>query len=181
MQYATKAVTATVIKKVYKERGKLDSAYNTYDVVSECVVLPGQDDLYESETYYLDEKSAKRAENRMYSGNWAVVSKAGIAKYQYITMANGCIEKYDNPVYYRRLYNAKYAGSWQPVDINDNYSHDSSASDFTIDPATGNKTVTAKYRWVESTDNQGKKTEIVDLHKVSLSSRCYNVYDLYKK
>lgn len=181
LQYATKAVTATVIKKVYKERGKLDSAYNTYDVVSECVVLPGQDDLYESETYYLDEKSAKRAENRMYSGNWAVVSKAGIAKYQYITMANGCIEKYDNPVYYRRLYNAKYAGSWQPVDINDNYSHDSSASDFTIDPATGNKTVTAKYRWVESTDNQGKKTEIVDLHKVSLSSRCYNVYDLYKK
>lgn len=181
LQYATKAVNATVIKKVYKERGKLDGAYNTYDVVSECVVLPGQDDLYESETYYLDEKSAKRADNSMYSGNWAVVSKAGIAKYQYITMADGCIEKYNNPVYYRRLYDADYAGSWQPVDINDNYNYNYSASDFTVDPATGNKTVTAKYRWVESTDNQGKRTEIVDLHQVSLSSGCYNVYNLYKK
>lgn len=184
-QYATKAVTATVIKKVYKERGILNSAYsayNTYDVVSECVVLPGQDDLYDSETYYLDEKSAKRGdENRMYSGYWDVVSKAGIAKYQYITMADGCIEQYDNPVYYRTLYAADYAGLWQSVDINDNYNYDSSASDFTVDPATGNKTVTAKYRWVESRDNQGNRTEIVDLQKVSLSDGCYNVYNLYKK
>ena len=180
-QYATKAVTATVIKKVYKERGKLDGAYNTYDVVRELVVLPGQNDLDDEETYYLDEKSAKRNINSMDSGSWDVVSKAGTAKYQYITMADGCIEQYYNPVYYRRLYTAKFAGSWQPVDINDNYSHDSSASDFTVDPATGSKTITAKYRWVESTDNQGKKTEIVDLNKVSLSSGYYDVYNLYKK
>lgn len=180
-QYATKAVNATVIKKVYKERGKLDGAYNTYDVVSELVVLPGQDDLEDRDEYFLDEKSAKRDANSMYSGRWAIVSKAGIAQYQYITMADGRIKKYDNPVYYRRLYNADYAGSWQPVDINDNYNYDSDASDFTVDPATGSETVTAKYRWVESTDNQGKKTEIVDLHKVSLSSGCYNVYNLYKK
>ena len=182
LQYATKAVTATVIKKVYKERGKLDGAYNTYDVVRELVVLPGQNDLDDEETYYLDEKSAKRGDNSMYSGNWAVVSKAGTAKYQYITMADGRIKKYYNPVYYRRLYDADYAGSWQPVDINDNYNYDSSASDFTIDPATGNKTVTAKYRWVESTDNQGKKTEIVDLNQVSLSGGyAYGAYNLYKK
>ena len=96
-------------------------------------------------------------------------------------MADGRIKKYYNPVYYRRLYDADYAGSWQPVDINDNYNYDSSASDFTVDPATGNKTVTAKYRWVESRDNQGKVTEIVDLNKVSLSSGCYDVYNLYKK
>ena len=116
-----------------------------------------------------------------YGSAWPVVSKAGIAKYQYITMADGRIKKYYNPVYYRRLYDADYAGSWQPVDINDNYNYDSDASDFTVDPATGNKTVTAKYRWVESRDNQGKVTEIVDLNKVSLSSGCYNVYNLYKK
>lgn len=182
LQYATKAVTATVIKKVYKERGKLDGAYNTYDVVRELVVLPGQNDLDDEETYYLDEKSAKRGDNSMYSGNWAVVSKAGIAKYQYITMADGRIKKYYNPVYYRRLYDADYAGSWQPVDINDNYNPYPSASDFTVDPATGNKTVTAKYRWVESTDNQGKKTEIVDLNQVSLSGGyAYGAYNLYKK
>lgn len=185
-QYATKAVSATVIKKVYKERGKLDGAYNTYDVVSELVVLPGQDDLEDRDEYFLDEKSAKRGTNNMMSGYyygsaWPVVSKAGIAKYQYITMADGRIKKYYNPVYYRRLYDADYAGSWQPVDINDNYNYDSSASDFTVDPATGNKTVTAKYRWVESTDNQGKKTAIVDLNKVSLSSGYYKAYNLYKK
>ena len=180
-QYATKAVNATVIKKVYKERGKLDGAYKTYDVVSELVVLPGQDDLEDGDEYFLDEKSAKRNANSMYSGRWAVVSKAGIAQYQYITMADGRIKKYDNPVYYRRLYDADYAGSWQPVDINDNYNYNYSASDFTVDPATGSRTVTAKYRWVESTDNQGNRTEIVDLHNVSLSSGYYDVYNLYKK
>lgn len=181
-QYATKAVNATVIKKVYKERGILDGAYKTYDVVRELVVLPGQNDLDDGDAYYLDEKSAKRGTNSIDSGSWAVVSKAGIAKYQYITMADGRIKKYDNPVYYRRLYNADYVGSWQPVDINDDYNYSYGASDFTIDPVTGNKTITAKYRWVESTDNQGKKTEIVDLNQVSLSGGyAYGVYNLFKK
>ncbi len=180
--YATKAVNATVIKKVYKERGVLDGAYKTYDVVSELVVLPGQDGINDENEYYLDEKSAKWGWNEEQSGNWNVVSKAGIAKYQYITMADGRIEEYDNPVYYRRLYNADYAGSWQPVDINDDYNYNYRASDFTVDPVSGDRILTAKYRWVESTDNQGKKTEIVDLNQVSLSGGyAYSVYNLYKK
>lgn len=182
LQYATKAVNATVIKKVYKERGILDGAYKTYDVVRELVVLPGQDDIDDVEQYFLDEKAAKYSYNGKISGTWNVVSKAGIAVYQYITTADGRIRRYDNPVYYRRLYDADYAGSWQPVDINERYNYDAGASDFIVDPVTGNETVTAKYRWVESTDNQGKKTEIVDLNQVSLSDGdAYGTYNLYKK
>ncbi len=180
-QYAVKAVNATVIKKVYKQRAKFDGDYKTYDVVAELVVLPGQDSLSAWDTYYLDEKSAKRSQNGKKTGYYQVVSKGGVARYQYVTLADGTIREYENPAYYRRTYSNTYAGSWQPVDINSN-DYDSDASDFTVDPATGNKTITTKYRWVDSTDNQGKKTEIVDLNRVDLSDGgASDSYTIYKK
>ena len=180
-QYAVKAVNATVIKKVYKERAKFDGNYKTYDVVSELVVLPGQDSLSTWDTYYLDEKSAKRSQNGKKTGYYQVVSKGGVARYQYVTLADGTIREYDNPEYYRRTYDNDNAGSWQPVDINSG-DYDSDASDFTVDPATGNTTTTTKYHWVDSTDNQGKKTEVVDLNRVSLSNGgASDSYTIYKK
>ena len=180
-QYAVKAVNATVIKKVYKQRAKFDGDYKTYDVVAELVVLPGQDSLSAWDTYYLDEKSAKRSQNGKKTGYYQVVSKGGVARYQYVTLANGTIREYENPAYYRRTYSNTYAGSWQPVYINSN-DYDSDASDFTVDPATGNKTITTKYHWVDSTDNQGKKTEIVDLNRVDLSDGdASDSYTIYKK
>lgn len=176
-QYAVKAVNATVIKKVYKERARFDGVYKTYDVVSELVVLPGQDSLYDWDTYYLDEKSAKRGRNSKSTGDYKVVSKGGVARYQYVTMADGTIREYKNPEYYRRTYRNTYAGSWQPVDIN-SYDYDSAASDF--DPATGK--TTTKYHWVDSTDNQGKRTEVVDLNRVSLTNGdACDSYTIYKK
>lgn len=181
IQYAVKAVNATVIKKVYKERARFDGVYKTYDVVSELVVLPGQDSLYDWDTYYLDEKSAKRGRNGKSTGDYEVVSKGGVARYQYVTLADGTIEEYENPAYYRRTYRNTYAGSWQPVDIN-SYDYDSDASDFTVDPATGKITTTMKYHWVDSTDNQGKRTEVVDLNRVSLTNGdACDSYTIYKK
>ena len=43
----------------------------------------------------------------------------------------------------------------------------SSASDRTIDPATGQTTITTRYKWVDTYDAQGKRKAIKDYNKVT--------------
>lgn len=156
-------VTATTITRKYPERLIVDGAYKTVEVVEELVILPGAHSIYEGKyNYYLD--AACRGDS-FYTGDFELVSKDGVAPYNLVTLTDGRVRKYTNPVYNRKFYQADYVGSWQAVegDWYDSY-------DFTVDPATGYTTTTTKYQWVDTYDANGKRTEIKDLNKVTTTS-----------
>lgn len=162
-KYVTDAVTATVITMTYPQRTILDGRYQTVTVVAENVILPGAKSIYEQDSYYLD---ASCRGTQYTAGEYTVISKAGVNRYETVTLQNGRVRRYANPVYYRRFYQADYEGQWQPVAEGD-YSYNSGASDRTIDPATGQTTITTRYKWVDTYDAEGNRKAIKDYNKVT--------------
>lgn len=167
-QYVVDAVMATVITKTYPERTKMDGAYKTVAVVEEKVILPGAKSLNEEKIYYMDASCQNTYySSSFYAGRYNLVSKGGVNYYDIVTLEDGKVAKYTNPVYTRRFYNATYQGSWQPIPDGDNSDYESRYSDRTIDPKTGETTYTTKYKWVETYDAEGKRSEIKDYNKVT--------------
>lgn len=166
-------VTATTITKKYPTRLIVDGAYKTVEVVKELVILPGAHSIYESKyEYYLD--AACRGTS-FETGEFIEISTDGVAPYTLVTLTDGRVKKYSNPVYNRKFYQADYVGSWQAVEGDWYDSHD-----FTVDPATGYTTTTTKYQWVETYDANGKRTAIEDNDNVT-STSMDGVQTFYKK
>lgn len=158
-------VAATVITRTYPQRIKVDGVYTTVPVVEELVVFPGAKSVYEKGSYYLDANCKGQSFS---AGKYEIVSKAGVNAYEYVTLNDGRVKRYENPVYNRKFYSAKYQGSWQPV-AEGEYGNTAYA-DRTIDPATGNVTYTTRYKWVETKDAEGESIEIKDYNYVQTSS-----------
>ncbi len=170
-QYVVDAVMATVITMTYPERTKMDGAYKTVTVVKEKVVLPGAKSFDEQKTYYMDASCQVTSGALSFlSGAYNTVSKGGVNYYDIVTLEDGRVAKYKNPVYTRRFYDATYQGAWQPIPDGDNSYCESQYRDRTIDPKTGRVTYTAKYKWVETYDAQGKRSEIKDYNRVTTTS-----------
>lgn len=158
-------VTATVITRTYPQHTKVDGAYATVPVVQELVVFPGAKNIYEDGEYYLD---ANCKGDSFDAGEFETVSKAGVNVYDYVTLTDGRVKRYENPVYNRKFYSVKYQGSWQPV-AEGEYG-DTDYADRTIDPTTGDKTYTTRYKWVETKDAEGESIAIKDYNYVQTSS-----------
>lgn len=162
VKYVVDTVMATVITKTYPQRTIVDGAYATVPVVEELVVLPGAESIYESATYYMD---ANCRGDAFYAGSFETVSKAGVNYYDIVTLEDGRVKTYINPVYNRKFYQATYQGSWQPV-----ANGSSSYADRTIDLKTGSRTYTTYYQWVETYDANGERKKIKDYNKVTTTS-----------
>lgn len=163
-KYVVEKVTATVITKTYPERLIVDGAYKTVTVVEEQVILPGAKSLDEWSKYYLDATTYGEYD---YTGRFQTVSKDGVNVYNTVTLEDGRVEQYTNPVYKRKFYQASYQGSWQPV--TSGTGNGSAYADKTVDPKTGYATYTTYYQWVE-TYVDGQRKEITDLNEVTAES-----------
>lgn len=170
-QYVVDAVTATVITMTYPERTIMDGAYKTVTVVREKVVLPGAKSINENRTYYMDAgcQYTSYAEDFV-SGKYTTVSKGGVNYYDTVTLEDGRVARYINPVYTRRFYDASYQGAWQPIPDGDNSSYKREYCDRTIDPKTGKITYTTRYKWVDTYDAEGKRKKIKDYNMVDTSN-----------
>ena len=167
-QYVTDAVMATVITRTYPERTIMDGAYKTVAVVEEKVVLPGAKSINEGKTYYMDASCRSIGYSSGYvSGEYVTVSKGGVNRYDTVTLEDGRVARYINPVYTRRFYDADYQGSWQPIPDGDNSPYEKKYCDRTIDPKTGEIIYTTRYKWVETYDAEGKRKEVKDYNKVT--------------
>ena len=155
-------VTATVIKKTYPERAIVDGVYATVTVVEELIVLPGAKSIDENAKYYLDAACRGQAFD---AGKFVIVSKAGVNRYEYVTLEDGRVKRYENPAYNRKFYEAEYEGTWQIASEKDK-DYVESASDRTIDLKTGNTTITTRYKWVKKIDTQNNQLIVVKDHNV---------------
>ncbi|MDD6072490.1 MAG: hypothetical protein PUC12_17015 [Clostridiales bacterium] len=162
LKYVVDPVTATVIRKTYPERTIVDGVYATVTVVEELVVLPGAKSIYEDAKYYLDAACRGQA---FYAGEYELVSKAGVNRYEYVTLEDGRVKRYENPVYNRKFYEAEYEGAWQIASEQDKDCVES-VSDRTIDLKTGKTTITTRYKWVKKIDTQNNQLIVVKDHNV---------------